>query len=84
MILNFCWFTALGFYHMQSAYDRDDYVTIVKDNILTYSKRNFMKHTSYEVSHFNTTYDYDSVLHYSAYAFSMNGRPTIVPVVSVY
>lgn len=79
---NFYWFTALGFYHMQSAYDRNDYVTIVKENMLTFHKRNFIKYSSSEVSHFNTTYDYDSVLHYSAYAFSRNGRPTIVPVVS--
>lgn len=67
---------------MQSAYDRDDYVTINKDNIAFGTQNNFNKYTSSEVTHFGVEYDYDSVLHYSAYAFSNNGKPTIVPVVS--
>lgn len=67
---------------MQSAYDRDDFVEIKWDNIAPGSQRNFKKYTSQEVTHFNTTYDYYSVLHYSAYAFSKNFEPTIVPLVS--
>lgn len=73
---------ALGFYHMQSAHDRDDYVTINWANMLPRSKPNFVKYPSYVVSHFGTTYDYDSVMHYSASAFSNNGEPTIMPKVS--
>lgn len=69
---------------MQSAYDRDDYVTIHWENISSGLESNFEKYTSSEVSHFNTTYDYDSILHYSAYGFSKNGKPTIVPVVSFW
>lgn len=67
---------------MQSAHDRDDYVTINWNSMATSSKPNFVKYPSYIVSHFGTTYDYDSVLHYSAYAFSITGEPTIVPKVS--
>lgn len=69
---------------MQSAYDRNDYVTIQWDNILPRTKNNFNKYTSKEVTHFNTTYDYGSVMHYSAYGFSKNGEPTIVPRVSKF
>lgn len=74
---------ALGFYHMQSAYDRDDYVTIHWENMKNGTESNFEKYTNKEVTHFNTTYDYYSVMHYEAYAFSKNKLPTIVPVVSM-
>lgn len=67
---------------MQSAYDRDEYVEIKYENITPGKERNFMKHSRSEVTHFNTTYDYHSVMHYSAYAFSKNKEPTIIPWVS--
>ncbi|XP_055527782.1 zinc metalloproteinase nas-4-like [Wyeomyia smithii] len=70
---------ALGFYHMQSASDRDDYVTIVWENIQRGAEHNFEKYASTEVSHFDTEYDYGSVLHYSATAFSLDFEPTIIP-----
>ena len=74
--------TALGFHHMQCAYDRDDYIKIHWENIKPGKEHNFKKYTSTEVTHFNTTYDYYSILHYSAYGFSKNKEPTIVPKVS--
>lgn len=67
---------------MQSAYDRDDYVTIHWENISSGKEGNFKKYPSSQITHFNTTYDYDSVLHYHAYGFTKNGDPTIVPKVS--
>lgn len=67
---------------MQNAYDRDEYVTIHWENIPTRAKNNFIKYNSNWVTHFNTTYDYESVMHYESYAYSTNGKPTIVPVVS--
>ncbi|XP_055598808.1 seminal metalloprotease 1-like [Uranotaenia lowii] len=70
---------ALGFYHMQSASDRDEFVTIVWDKIEAGKENNFEKHGADKVSHFNSTYDYDSVMHYSATAFSIDGNKTIVP-----
>lgn len=81
LTLFFC-SAALGFYHMQSAYDRDEYVRIGWENIQSGTQNNFNKYTNQEVTHFNTTYDYYSVLHYGAYGFSKNGQPTIVPLVS--
>ncbi|XP_031629453.1 seminal metalloprotease 1-like [Contarinia nasturtii] len=71
---------ALGFYHMQSAHDRDEYVTIHWGNIRSGYEHNFAKFNNTEVTNFNTTYDYGSVMHYSAYGFSKNGNATIVPV----
>lgn len=40
---------------------------------------NFYKLSTGHVKTQGITYDYGSVMHYSAYAFSRNGRPTIEP-----
>lgn len=56
---------------MHSAYDRDEYVKIVCDNITPGTEHNY----------FNTIYDNYSVMHWSD-AFSKNGNTTIVPTVS--
>lgn len=75
-------FAALGFHHMQSVYNRDDYVTILWENIQPGLEDQFMKFTNKEVTFFNISYDYLSVMHYGAYYFSKNGLPTLVPKVS--
>lgn len=67
---------------MQSAYDRDDYVKILWENITPGTEHNFNKYGSSMITYFNTSYDYLSVMHYPAYGFSNNGKPTIVPRVS--
>lgn len=67
---------------MQCTYDRDDYVKIHYENMRSGKEHNFKKYSSHDVTHFNTTYDYYSILHYSAYGFSKNQKPTIVPTVS--
>lgn len=69
---------AIGFYHMQSAPDRDDYVQIVWENIQAGTENNFAKHDDTRVTHFDVKYDYDSVMHYGPTAFSVNGEKTIV------
>nr|WDQ39758.1 seminal metalloprotease 1 [Exorista sorbillans] len=68
----------LGFYHMQSAADRDDYVRIVEENIAEYARHNFNKYSDKTVDHYDEEYDYGSVMHYPATAFSINGEKTIV------
>lgn len=73
---------ALGFYHMQSAHDRDNFVKIEWQNIKDGRSFNFNKYNSTVVTHFNATYDYFSIMHYSAHGFSKNGNATIVPLVS--
>ncbi|CAG7719365.1 unnamed protein product [Allacma fusca] len=71
---------ALGFYHEQSRTDRDEYVTIVWANIRPGLEHNFNKYEADVTDPFNVTYDYGSVMHYSAYGFAINPViPTIIP-----
>lgn len=66
---------ALGFWHEQSRYDRDDYVKINYENIDEKYKSQFNKRERLE--YYGQSYDYNSVLHYYSTAFSINGKPTI-------
>lgn len=68
---------AVGFYHQQSAAERDEYVTINFQNVQSGFENNFEKYTNSEVTNFGFRYDYGSVMHYGPYDFSKNGRPTI-------
>jgi len=71
---------AFGFYHEQSRYDRDDYVTINWDNIQPGTENNFNKYTEAQISHLGTPYDYGSAMHYGAYGFAIDPTiPTIIP-----
>lgn len=45
---------------------------------------NFEKASKQTTDAFGVGYDYGSVMHYSANAFSKNGQPTIMPKVSKY
>ncbi|XP_017861471.1 PREDICTED: astacin-like [Drosophila arizonae] len=67
---------ALGFLHEQSRMERDDYVMINYDNIRPRAWKNFRKADISEA--FGVPYDFDSLMHYSARAFSWNGQPTII------
>lgn len=69
---------ALGFYHMQSATERDDYVTIVWENIQAGTENNFAVHPATTITQFGVEYDYGSVMHYPPVSFSINGQPTII------
>jgi hypothetical protein len=51
---------ALGFYHMQSTFDRDNYVTIKTENLQTGSEAQFTIQSA--TTRFNTTYDFSSVM----------------------
>jgi len=68
---------AAGFHHEQSRYDRDTYVRINYANIQDGKSRNFNKYSSSQIQHLGEPYDYTSVMHYSATAFSKNGQKTI-------
>jgi hypothetical protein len=68
---------AVGFWHEQSRPDRDDYITILWDNIISGKSFNFGKYSSNMIDSLNTSYDYYSLMHYSQYAFTANGQPTI-------
>jgi len=66
---------ALGFWHEQSRSDRDKYVTILWDNITAKNKFNF---NVLRTDNQGLGYDYGSVMHYGAKAFSKNGKNTIL------
>ncbi|KFU93212.1 Meprin A subunit alpha, partial [Chaetura pelagica] len=69
---------ALGFYHEQSRMDRDDYVTIWWDQIITDKEHNFVKYDDGYITDLNTPYDYESVMHYAPFSFNKNASiPTI-------
>ncbi|XP_058065456.1 astacin-like [Anopheles bellator] len=68
---------ALGFVHMQSASDRDFYITVNWSNISADKASNFNLYSSNVIEDFGIPYDYDSVMHYSQTAFSANGLDTI-------
>ena len=68
---------AVGLWHEQSREDRNNFVTINWANITAGREHNFNQHITDgdDVG----DYDYGSIMHYPDWAFSKNGRPTIVP-----
>jgi len=70
---------ALGFFHMHTATDRDNYVTINWDNIEPGRKIFFFIQSATLTTSFGVPYDYDSIMHWGPYAFSGNGNRTIEP-----
>ncbi len=68
---------ALGLWHEQSRADRDAFVTIAYENIIPSMAFNFDKHVSdgEDIG----DYDYASIMHYPRWAFSKNGKDTIIP-----
>ncbi|XP_077969057.1 hatching enzyme 1.2-like [Styela clava] len=67
----------IGFYHEQARPDRDDYISIVKENIMEYQEHNFKKLDESKVESFGIPYDVLSIMHYPSGAFSSNGKDTI-------
>ena len=67
---------AAGFYHEQSRADRDNFVAIMWDEITAGYEDNFQTQIGSSVD--IGVYDYGSIMHYDALAFSKSGRPTIV------
>lgn len=68
---------AIGFFHSHSDSSRDNYVKINYDNVQSGKEYNFAMYTNSYVSAFGQEYDYKSILHYGAYAFTKNGLKTI-------
>ena len=64
----------LGLYHEHTRSDRDSYVKIDLPNIDPSSAYNFATILGGKKL---TTYDFNSIMHYPAYAFSINGRIAI-------
>lgn len=68
---------AAGFMHEQNREERDQYIDVMYPNIMRGYESNFIKAQKGSTSGFGVGYDYGSVMHYSAQAFSSNGQPTI-------
>lgn len=69
----------LGFIHEQNRADRGDYIEIRLDNVHPDKRKNFNIRPLSTITHLNTKYDFKSVMHYDKYAWSQNGKETIVP-----
>lgn len=75
---------AAGFLHEQNREERDQYIDVVYPNIMRGYESNFVKAQQGSTSGFGVGYDYGSVMHYSAQAFSANGQPTIRTKVNLF
>ncbi|MCC7029242.1 MAG: M12 family metallopeptidase [Chitinophagaceae bacterium] len=64
---------AAGIWHEQSRDDRDKFIQINEANLTDGAEHNFQ----YESGNNQGDYDFCSIMHYSANAFSKNGQPTI-------
>ncbi|XP_070574185.1 zinc metalloproteinase nas-13-like [Ptychodera flava] len=69
----------LGFIHEQGRTDRDNYVRLIKENMIAAYEGQFGKVLD-PLTTQGTPYDYDSLMHYSRTAFTKNGGPTIVSI----
>ena len=69
---------AVGLWHEQSREDRDTFVRIQWANIDPAMQHNFSQHITDGDD--LGAYDYGSMMHYPATAFSINGQATIVPL----
>lgn len=67
---------ALGLSHEHSRADRDDYVSILWNNIQSGNDHNFEIRSTVSYG----SYDFNSVMHYRKNAFSRNGNNTIEPL----
>lgn len=71
----------VGMWHEQSRTDRDRYVEIVGDNITAGMESNFDQPIGGGLD--LGAYDFGSIMHYPATAFSVNGEETIRPKVAL-
>ena len=67
---------AIGLFHEHTRTDRDNFITVLWENILDGKDFNFdiMDAGADDLG----SYDYDSVMHYGSTFFSRNGQPTIL------
>ena len=65
-------FHALGFFHMQAAVDRDNYVEIDFKKVKKGQESSFDKYGSSMITNYEFGYDFLSVMHFSVKAFSLD------------
>ena len=69
----------LGLWHEHVRPDRDKFIEILWENIMTDKEYNFNIEPRRYIQSFSSDYDYGSIMHYSLNAFSKNGKPTMKP-----
>ncbi|XP_051885111.1 low choriolytic enzyme-like [Pristis pectinata] len=67
---------AIGFQHEHCRSDRDNYITVLKQNIIPGQEFNF---NLLNTNNLGTAYDYTSVMHYGRRAFAKQGTVTMIP-----
>lgn len=67
----------LGLFHEQSRQDRDNYVTVLYENVQPDQKSNFDKYRSGSGRDVGA-FDFNSIMIYGTDFFSRNGKPTLV------
>uniref|UniRef100_A0A8C5HBT0 Metalloendopeptidase n=1 Tax=Gouania willdenowi TaxID=441366 RepID=A0A8C5HBT0_GOUWI len=60
----------IGFWHEHTRPDRDEHVSIIRDNIQSGQEYNFLKMESGEVNSLGEVYDFGSIMHYARNTFS--------------
>ena len=70
---------ALGYLHMHNSPDRDNFVSILWENLPSEHHDGFRALNPSLYSNFGTPYDLRSVMHYWRNAFGIDGRDVIVP-----
>ncbi|NVJ60528.1 MAG: pre-peptidase C-terminal domain-containing protein [Gammaproteobacteria bacterium] len=66
---------SLGMWHEHMRSDRDDYVTILNENIKSDEMYNFTLKSTTD----HSDYDFLSIMHYTLNSYTINGLPTIRP-----
>ena len=69
---------AVGFYHEHNRPDRDEHIEVRFNNVVSGLSSAFNKARPGSTKLLGYGYDYASIMHYSADAFSANGQDTIV------
>uniref|UniRef100_A0A8C3G5H6 Metalloendopeptidase n=1 Tax=Cyclopterus lumpus TaxID=8103 RepID=A0A8C3G5H6_CYCLU len=71
----------IGFWHEHTRPDRDEHVSIIRDNIQPGQEYNFLKMEPGEVDSLGEVYDFGSIMHYARNTFSRLGifLDTILP-----
>lgn len=69
---------ALGAVHTHVRPDRDDYVEIDEENIKEEGKKQYAKGKDKNINQFNMPYDYDSLMHYSAYSYAKDRKKPVI------
>uniref|UniRef100_A0A0K0F135 Metalloendopeptidase n=1 Tax=Strongyloides venezuelensis TaxID=75913 RepID=A0A0K0F135_STRVS len=75
---------ALGIDHEHNRIDRDQYVTILTDNVEESKINDFNIPWILDSNTFGIPYDYGSIMHYDMNTFSKNNGPTVIPKHDLY